>query len=74
MIRRESRSRACRFCVDQIETPLYKEPQLLRNYVTERGKIIPRRITGTCAYHQRWLAREIKKARVLSLLSFTIQR
>jgi len=74
MFKFENRRRGCRFCIDKITRPLYKEPQLLRNYISERGKIVPSRITGNCAYHQRWLAREIKRARILAFASSTVPR
>ncbi len=65
------RRKFCRFCADS-ETPLnYKRPDILRDYLTERGKIIARRITGTCAYHQRQLTTEIKRARQMALLICT---
>lgn len=65
------RRKFCRFCADS-ETPLnYKRPDILRDYLTERGKIIARRITGTCAYHQRQLTTEIKRARQMALLIYT---
>ncbi len=61
----------CRFCADK-NLPLdYKRPDILRDYVTERGKIIARRITGTCAKHQRRLTVEIKRARQMALLFYT---
>jgi len=61
----------CRFCADK-NLPLdYKRPDILRDYVTERGKIIARRITGTCAKHQRQLTVEIKRARQMALLFYT---
>ena len=61
----------CRFCADE-KLPLdYKRPDILRDFITERGKIIPRRISGTCARHQRKLTRAIKKARVLCILPFS---
>ena len=63
------RKKVCRFCSNKSE-PNYKDIDILRRFVTERGKILPRRITGTCAKHQRVLAIEIKKARVLALLPF----
>jgi len=50
----------------------YKNSELLLNYITERGKIIPRRISGVCAKHQRELSREIKRARTIALLPFTV--
>ena len=59
------------FCADA-DLPLdYKRPDILRDYITERGKIIARRITGTCAKHQRLLSTEIKRARQMALLFYT---
>jgi small subunit ribosomal protein S18 len=63
------KKKVCKICTNKLK-PDYKEPETLRKFVTERGKILPRRITGTCAKHQRTLAVEIKKARVLALLPF----
>jgi small subunit ribosomal protein S18 len=64
------RKKFCRFCADK-ELPLdYKRPDILRDFVTERGKIIPRRISGTCARHQRMLTQAIKRARTIALLPF----
>jgi small subunit ribosomal protein S18 len=65
------RKKFCRFCADK-NLPLdYKRPDILDNFVTERGKIIARRITGTCAKHQRHLTREIKRSRQMALLYYT---
>jgi small subunit ribosomal protein S18 len=65
------RKKFCRFCADK-DLPLdYKRPDILGNFVTDRGKIIARRITGTCAKHQRRLTREIKKSRQMALLYYT---
>lgn len=65
------RRKFCRFCADP-DTPLnYKNPEVLRDFVTERGKIIARRITGVCARHQRDLTREIKRARQMALMYYT---
>lgn len=65
------RKKFCRFCADK-EMPLdYKRPDVLRDFVTERGKIIARRITGTCAKHQRRLTTEIKRARQMALMFYT---
>ena len=65
------RRKFCRFCADK-ELPLnYKRPDILRDFVTERGKIIARRITGTCAHHQRLLTVEIKRARQMALMLYT---
>jgi len=63
--------RVCQFCTDHNVTIDYRNVDLLRRYVTEEGKIRPRRQTGTCARHQRELARAIKRARHLALLQFT---
>ena len=65
-----ARPRACNFCSDK-EGIDYKNTELLRRYITENGKIRPRRQTGTCAKHQRELARAIKRARHLALLPFS---
>lgn len=66
------RRKVCRFCVDPSLRIDFREPMLLKYFVTERGKIIPRRISGNCSKHQRELARAIKRARVLGLMPFTI--
>jgi len=63
------RRKVCRFCTQDI-LPDYKNYDALRRFITERGKILPRRITGTCAKHQRALCTEIKRARVLAYLPF----
>lgn len=63
------RRKVCRFCVQKLSVD-YKNPESLRRFVTERGKILPRRITGTCAKHQRVLVREIKRSRVLAFLPY----
>ena len=64
--------KSCRFCVDQ-DVPLdYKEPRLLAQFLTDNAKILPRRITGNCARHQRRLTQEIKRARILATLPFTV--
>ena len=61
----------CQFCVDKVEHIDYKEFQRLRHYINERGKILPRRMSGTCAKHQRSLTVAIKRARHVALLPFT---
>ncbi len=66
------RKKVCKFCVNKAEMD-YKNPDTLRRFVTDRGKILPRRITGTCAKHQRKLSREIKRARALALLPYVTQ-
>ncbi|MGI5172002.1 30S ribosomal protein S18 [Treponema sp. OMZ 840] len=63
------RKKVCRFCANKVKID-YKDPDALRRFTTERGKILPRRITGTCAKHQRRLALEIKRARSICLLPF----
>ena len=65
------RKRVCRFCTDKELSIDYKDPKTLRNFVTERGKIIPRRIYGTCASHQRQLCEAIKRARQIALLPYS---
>ncbi|MFB0566466.1 MAG: 30S ribosomal protein S18 [Candidatus Aminicenantaceae bacterium] len=60
----------CRFCENNIRDINYKKMDILKKYAPERGKISPRRITGTCAYHQRRLAVAIKRARLMALLPF----
>ena len=70
MKQRRSRRKVCRFCADK-KTPIdYKNPRLLRYFITERGKIVPRRISGNCARHQREIAIAIKRARHIALLPF----
>lgn len=69
--RRFGRARVCNFCVDKVTHIDYKDYNMLRRYVTERGKILPRRQTGTCAKHQRALATAVKRARHVALLPFT---
>lgn len=65
------RKKVCQFCADKTETIDYKDVEKLRKYVTERGKILPKRITGTCAVHQREVTRAIKRARIVALLPYT---
>lgn len=66
------RKKVCRFCADRNLKSDYKEPSSLKLFVTERSKIIPRRISGNCAKHQRQIALAIKRARILALLPFTV--
>ena len=63
------RKKVCRFCANKAKID-YKDADVLRRYMTERGKILPRRITGTCAKHPREVAKAIKRARSISLLPF----
>ncbi len=71
--RREARrtTKLCPFCLDKVKTIDYKDANLLRQYISERGRILARRRTGTCAKHQRKLARAIKRARHIALLPYT---
>ena len=66
-----SRKKVCRFCADKELVIDYKDPKILKSFVSERGKIIPRRIVGTCATHQRQLCSAIKKARQIALLPYS---
>lgn len=70
---RRPRKRVCAFCVDKVEGIDYKEVNKLKKFITERGKILPRRISGNCAKHQRQLTVAIKRARVMALLPFTTE-
>ncbi len=67
---RKGRKKVCSFCVDKVETIDYKDVPRLRRYLSERAKIVPRRVTGTCARHQRELTVAIKRARHLGLLPY----
>lgn len=71
--RKRGRKRVCNFCVDKVEHVDYKEASRLKRYITERGKILPRRISGNCAHHQRQLTIAIKKARIMALLPYTTE-
>jgi small subunit ribosomal protein S18 len=64
------RKKICRFCENKINYLDFKDERLLRRFVTERGKIVPRRISGTCARHQRMLTQSIKRARHMAVLAF----
>lgn len=66
-----SRRKVCRFCADKELSINYKDVKILRSFVSERGKIIPRRIVGTCASHQRQLCEAIKRARQIALLPYS---
>ena len=65
------RRKMCRLCGDKIESVNYKDIELLRTFATDRGKIIPRRISGNCAKHQRLITDAIKRARNIALMPFT---
>lgn len=64
------RKKVCKFCVEKIDVIQYRDVRLLQQFVAERGKIVPRRLTGVCTTHQRSLARAIKQARNIALLPF----
>ncbi|HMK42937.1 MAG TPA: 30S ribosomal protein S18 [Dissulfurispiraceae bacterium] len=68
--KRFQRRKFCRFCADKVPFIDYKELKTLRNYMTERGKILSRKMTGTCAAHQRELTEAVKRARTIALLPF----
>lgn len=70
---RRMKKRVCAFCMDKAETIDYKDLGKLRKYITERGKILPRRISGNCAKHQRELTVAIKRARNIALLPYTTE-
>jgi len=65
------RRKVCRFCADKAAKVDYKDQQALKYFLTERGKIIPRRISGNCAKHQREIATAVKRARMLAILPYT---
>jgi small subunit ribosomal protein S18 len=69
-IRKAPRRKVCAFCVDKVDVIDYKDIAKLKKYITEKGKILPRRMTGVCAQHQRTLASAIKRARIAALLPF----
>ena len=68
---RKPRRKVCQFCVEKVQHIDYKDVSKLRRFLSERAKILPRRVTGTCAYHQRELTSAIKLARHLALLPFS---
>ena len=68
--RQQRRRKGCQFCVDRVAYIDYKDTARLRKYISERAKIVPRRVTGTCAYHQRELTVAIKRARHIALLPY----
>jgi small subunit ribosomal protein S18 len=68
--RRMHRRKVCRFCIDKVDLIDYKDVKLLQSYIPERGKILPRRISGSCATHQRMLTEAIKRARNIALLPY----
>lgn len=64
--------KVCYFCANHIDHVDYKETDLLKRYISEKGKILPRRVTGTCAKHQRTLTVSIKRSRIMALMPFTL--
>lgn len=68
---KRSKKKVCSFCADKVESIDYKDVAKLRKYISERGKILPRRINGNCAKHQRQLTTAIKRARIIALLPFS---
>lgn len=70
---RKAKKKVCQFCVDKVADIDYKDVAKLRRYVSERAKILPRRITGTCAKHQRQLTIAVKRARHIALLPFSAE-
>ena len=69
-MKRRRRKKVCSFCQDKVDFIDYKDTKKLQRYLTERGKILPRRVTGNCAKHQRALTVAIKRARIIALLPF----
>lgn len=67
------KKKVCRFCVERVDFIDYKKVEMLQPFVQERGKILPRRMTGTCSRHQRWLGEAIKRARNIALLPFATE-
>ncbi|MCA9677360.1 MAG: 30S ribosomal protein S18 [Kofleriaceae bacterium] len=66
------RRKVCRFCAETTVQIDYKNPQLLKGFITDRGKMVPRRISGTCARHQRAVSLALRRSRQLALLPFTV--
>lgn len=70
---RRPRKKVCSFCVDRIDEIDYKDVEKLKKYVSDKGKILPRRVTGTCAKHQRKVTEAIQRARHIALLPYTVK-
>ncbi len=68
--KRPMRKKKCKFCLDRVTYVDYKDERRVRRFMTDRGKITPRRITGTCAKHQRMLAAAVKRARLIALVPY----
>jgi small subunit ribosomal protein S18 len=71
--RRRPRKKVCNFCKDKVTYIDFKDVSKLRKYITERGKILPKRITGTCSKHQRTVTTAIKRARSVALLPYAVE-
>jgi|SRR5579862_9098533 len=67
------KKKVCRFCVDKVDFIDYKKAEILQSFIQDRGKIMPRRMTGVCSRHQRWLGVAIKRARNIALLPFATE-
>ena len=67
-----ARRKVCRFCADKNVPIDYKDPQTLKHFITDRGKIIPRRISGNCAKHQRKISTAVKRSRMIALMPFAV--
>lgn len=70
---RRPRKKVCNFCVDRVDEIDYKDVEKLKKYVSDKGKILPRRVTGTCAKHQRKVTMAIQRARHIALLPYTVK-
>ena len=70
---RRPRKKVCQFCADKSQEIDYKDVEKLKRFVSEKGKILPRRVTGTCALHQRKVTEAIKRARTIALLPYTAE-
>jgi small subunit ribosomal protein S18 len=68
---RKPRKKVCKLCVERVTEIDYKDERRLQRFVTDRGKIVPRRVSGNCSKHQAQITRAVKKARILALLPFT---
>lgn len=70
---RRRRRKVCNYCVDRVTSVEYKDAGRLRKFISERGKILPRRVSGNCAKHQRQLTTALKRARIIALVPFSIE-
>ena len=70
---RRPRKKVCNFCVEKIDDIDYKDVEKLRKYISDKGKILPRRVTGTCAKHQRKVTVAIQRARAIALLPYSVK-